>query len=146
MSHRVSRSTSSSRAIPELRAGILRALSRFPEVQAIYLFGSVAAGTSRADSDVDVAVVTAEPLGMLKVDMQAALVGEGIDNVDLVSLATDDLVLKFEAVRQHCLLFARDTFDPGSYYSRILREYSDFLPYLERQRKAMKQRMRHGEG
>ena len=56
MNSSVSDHAKDSRAAPEPGAGIVRALSRFPEVQAIYLFGSVAAGTAAKNSDIDVAV------------------------------------------------------------------------------------------
>jgi predicted nucleotidyltransferase len=40
-----------SQLIPEI-------IAEFPQIQVMYLFGSHASGTSRADSDVDIAVFT----------------------------------------------------------------------------------------
>jgi len=51
------------------------------------------------------------------------------------------VVLRYEVIRPNCLIYARADFDHGGYYSRALRGYLDFLPYLEIQRKAFKQRL-----
>ncbi len=123
-----------------LKTCLRRVLNRFPEVRAAYLFGSYAEGRAHADSDLDLALVVTRPLGTKKLDILAALVCEGLDNVDLVTLDTDDVVLRFEAVRPNRLVYARDDFDHGSYYSRTVRQYLDFLPVLEVQRAARKRR------
>jgi predicted nucleotidyltransferase len=123
---------------------IAKVLAGFPDVEAAYLFGSWAKGTAGRDSDLDLALVTRRPLGSEKIDILAALTAEGVDNVDLVTLDTDDVVLRFEAVSPNRLVYARADFDHGSYYSRVIREYFDFQPYLDRQRDAMKRRLAGG--
>ena len=118
-------------------------LERFAEVEAAFLFGSRAEGRERAGSDVDVGVVlgaTAAP--DVRLGLQQALVAAGVDDVDLVVLNAAPPVLRYEAVRPNCLVFARATFDRGSYVSRALREYFDLLPLLRWQREAMKRRLR----
>ena len=120
--------------------------SEYPGVQAVYLFGSRAADQARAGSDLDLAVVPRHGLVRGKrLDMLADLARRGFCNVDLVFLDTDDIVLKYEAVRQNRLVYRTKDFDRGSLYSRIVRQYLDFLPYLEVQRKAYKRRMLHGQ-
>jgi predicted nucleotidyltransferase len=125
---------------------LARVFTGFPEVEAVYLFGSWAKGSADRESDLDLALVTSQPLGSKKLDILTALTAEGIDNVDLATLDTDDVVLRFEAVSPNRLVYARAGFDHGSYYSRVIREYFDFLPYLERQRAAMKRRLTGGQG
>ena len=125
---------------------LARVFTNFPEVEAVYLFGSWAKGIADSKSDIDLALVTNQSLGSKKLDILAALTAEGIDNVDLVTLDTDDVVLRFEAVSPNCLIYARAGFDHGSYYSRVIREYFDFQPYLDRQRAAMKRRLAGGQG
>jgi len=94
-----------------LRPRLARVLSQFPEIAAAYLFGSAARGRAGPESDLDIAVVTTSPLGSRKLDLLTALTAEGLDRVDLVSLDTDDVVLRFEAVHPNQLVYAADHFD-----------------------------------
>jgi len=129
-------------SIDEIRKRVTGIIQAFPEVKAVFLFGSMAEGRSRADSDIDLAVVPENGnVRLRKLDLLAALVKAGLDHADLVILDDSDVVLRYEAVRPNCLLYAREDFDLGTYYSRALREYLDFLPYLKLQRKALKQRL-----
>jgi uncharacterized protein len=114
----------------------------FPEVLAVYLFGSVAEGRAGPHSDLDLAVVPANPAARgRRLDILAALVAAGLDNVDLAILDGADVVLRFEAVRPNRLVYAREGFDHGAYYSRAVREYFDLLPILAIQGEALKRRL-----
>ena len=62
-------------------------------------------------------------------------------NVDLVFLNDQDLVLQYEAVRQNRLVYAREDFDRGATYSKIMRKYLDLEPYLRAQCAAYKRRI-----
>lgn len=118
----------------------------FPAVQAAYLFGSRAEGTAGPSSDYDIALVGARAeLQAQKLDILAALVMAGFDRTDLVFLDGADPFMQFEAVHHNCLIFARPDFDRGAYYSRVVRMYFDFEPYLRIQREAMKQRLARGQ-
>jgi len=129
-----------------LETKIARVLSTFPEVQAAFLFGSRAKGSAHPGSDVDVALVPATAgLRKRKLDLLAALAGVGLDDIDLAILDGKDVVLRFEAVSPNKLIYATEYFDRGSYYSRSIREYFDFLPVLEVQRRAYKERLQHGQ-
>ena len=123
-----------------------RVFEDYPEILAVYAFGSRTAGSARADSDYDLAIVSrrGESARSRKVDILADLVSAGIDNVDLAFLDHDKIVLSREAVRMNQLIFRRPEFDRGAFYSRIMRMYFDFLPYLKIQREAMKERILHG--
>jgi predicted nucleotidyltransferase len=121
-------------------------LSNFPEIEAAFLFGSIAEGRARKDSDIDLALVPCgDGLPKLKLEIVTALAKAGIDNVDLVILDVEDVVLRYEAIRPNCLVYAKDSFDRGEYYSRRLREYLDFQPILTIQRKAYKRRLERGQ-
>jgi len=125
-------------AIEERIATVLKA---FPQVRAGWLFGSTARGRARADSDLDVAVVSTVPrAGFPLREAHTAFVEAGIDHVDLAILDQGDLVLRFEAVRQNRLIFARPDFSSGEYFSRTVREFFDFEPLLRRQREALRER------
>jgi predicted nucleotidyltransferase len=125
---------------------IRQVFKKYPSVQAVYLFGSYVNGTARPDSDLDLAIVPRDSSARQQtLEIMADLVRHVYDRVDLVFLDVRDVVLRFEAVRQNRLVYQTEDFDPGTYTSRIVREYWDFLPYLAVQRQAMKQRiLSHG--
>jgi predicted nucleotidyltransferase len=121
-------------------------------VRGAYVFGSVAAGREWTDSDLDLAIVVDEETW--DSSLKVPLIGDCMDAarrdwVDLVVLNDAPLVLQFEAVRPNVLLYQREDFDHGTFYSTVLRKYWDFKPHLRRQRKAYKRRLmnenRHGQ-
>jgi hypothetical protein len=126
------------------RAG--QVFARYPFIEAVYLFGSHAAGRARPDSDVDLAVVGPRAaFAAQKLEILADLTSAGMNRIDLVCLDEADHLLCFEAVHANCLLYARPDFDHAGYFTRILREYFDFEPYLRIQRAAYKQRVLSGQ-
>jgi predicted nucleotidyltransferase len=125
---------------------LVRVFARHPEVMAVYLFGSYAEGRQRPESDIDLAILPATPDARNhKLDVLADLVQAGYENVDLVYLDTKDVVLKHQAVRLNNVIYYTPAFNRGATYSRIVREYLDFLPYLEVQRNAFKRRLQHAQ-
>ena len=115
---------------------------RYPQIQAIYMFGSQAAGRAGRGSDLDLAIIATDPsLKEKKLDILAELARLGYCDVDLVFLGEDDLVLAYEALRQNRLLYAAPGFDRGATYSKIVRKFLDFEPYLRVQREAYKRRI-----
>ena len=116
--------------------------AHYPGVQAVYLFGSHAAGTARPGSDIDLAIVPQDAsVREQRLEMLVDLTRAGLEQVDLVFLDTDDLVLLYEAVCHNHVLYQTPEFDRGVMYSYVIRRYFDFLPYLERQRAAYKRRL-----
>jgi len=119
---------------------------RYPAIRAVYLFGSAAEGRARASSDLDLAIVPGdETLRENKLDILADLARSGFCNVDLLFLDVRDVVLRHEAVRRNVVIYQTADFDRGEMYSRVVREYLDFLPYLRVQREAYKRRLLHGQ-
>ena len=120
--------------------------SRYEGVTAVYLLSSVADGKTYPDSDLDLAIVPrSAALRRQKLNILTDLVRAGFDNVDLVLLDTNDITLKFEAVRRNRLIYAAPEFDHGSYFSKVIRQYFDFEPYLKIQREAYKKRILDGQ-
>ena len=118
---------------------------RYPSIQAVYVFGSMESGKMHSESDLDLAIVSrTKALKKKKLQLLTELASQGFCDVDLVFLDTEDIVLKYEAVRQNRVIYAVDDFDRGSMYSKIIRQYLDFAPYLETQRKAYKRRIERG--
>ena len=121
------------------------AFQRYPEIQAVYVFGSTGSEKTHQGSDLDLAIVSRSmTLKEKKLVLLTDLARRGFCDVDLVFLDTKDIVLKYEAIRQNRLIYAAHDFDRGSMYSRVIRQYLDFAPYLETQRKAYKRRIERG--
>jgi uncharacterized protein len=117
---------------------------KYPDIQAVYLFGSTASGKTHAESDLDLAILPGKSsMRNQKLDILAELAREGFCNVDLVFLDTKDVVIKFESVRQNRLLYHAKDFDANAFFSLTLRQYFDFAPYLKIQREAYKRRVLH---
>ena len=115
---------------------------KYPDIQAVYLFGSVAGGTANPQSDIDLAILPRNSsLREKKLDILADLTGQGFNNIDVVFLDIRDIVVRFEAVHQNRLIYCAQGFDAGSFFSLTIRQYFDFLPYLKIQREAYKQRI-----
>jgi len=126
---------------------LARVFQKYPEVRAVYLFGSAAEGRMHRESDLDLAVVPRSPAARARrLDMLTDLARAGFCNVDLVFLDTDDIVLKYEAVRLNQVVYQTEEFDRGEMYSRVVRQYLDFLPYLQVQREAYKRRILYDSG
>jgi len=119
---------------------------KYSDIEAVYIFGSTASGKRHQDSDIDLAIVPAsKELREKKLSILTDLARVGFCNVDLVFLDTDDVVLKYEAIRKNNLIYKKEGFDRGALYSKIVRQYLDFLPYLNVQRQAYKKRLLSGK-
>jgi len=118
----------------------------FKGIQAVYLFGSTLKETNHTESDLDLAIVPdKKKVREQRLEILFRLAEAGFCNVDLVFLDTDDIVLKYEAVHHNQLIYQRNDFERGTYYSTIIRQYLDFLPYLSDQRAAYKRRILNGQ-
>jgi len=116
-----------------------RIFERYPDIQAVYLFGSRAGGAVHAESDLDLAILARHPrLRSQKLDILMDLARHGFCNVDLLFLDGADIVTSYEAIRMNWLVYAVEDFDSGALYSDVVRRYLDFLPYLRVQRAAYK--------
>ena len=115
--------------------------SQFPKIQAVYLFGSVAEGTTHAESDLDLGIKGEGGIKDQQLDILTELARHGFCHVDLVFLDTNDIFMKYEVVRHHHLIYKQEKFDATSFYSLTMRQYEDFYPYLKVQREAFKQRL-----
>ena len=124
---------------------IAEALQAFDGVEAVYLFGSVAEGRDRPDSDLDLAVVPRDDgVCAQRLEMLKALVLAGYERADLVFLDGTDHVLQFHAVRQNRPLYTAPGFSHGDYFSRTLRQYQDLEPLLRVRHAAYKKRVLGG--
>jgi len=52
--------------------------------------------------------------------------------------------LKFKVVKYNNIIFRRKDFDAAGYFSITVREYLDFKPFIEVQRRYLKERLLNG--
>ena len=130
----------------QVKSKLAKIFQQFPGIQAVYRFGSSVTGKTHQESDLDLGVFSENPLSSTqKLDLQAVMVREGFDQVDLVFMEYDDIVLMHEAVKHNRIIYQVADFDRGSLYSQVIRQYLDFLPYLKVQREAYKKRILSGQ-
>jgi predicted nucleotidyltransferase len=100
----------------------------FPEAAGVWLHGSVADGTARPDSDVDIAILPdrrIDPLDLLgRAQEVAAGLGREVDLVDLWRVST---VLRFEVVTGGRRIAARDPFACDRFETATIGMYQDLL-------------------
>lgn len=125
--------------------GLRKVFEKYPEIEAVYLFGSAAAGTDGPESDLDLAVYSGgKDAAGLKMNLLTDLARRNFCNIDIIFLDGKDIVLNFEAIKHNYLLYARPSFDKRVLYSNIVRKYFDFQHFLQYQRQAFKERVLHG--
>lgn len=107
-------------------------LARFPALVLALVFGSVAQGRQRSDSDLDIAVAANQALTAVeKMDIIAALserTGRAVDLIDLKVVAEP---LLGQIVRHGRRLLGSDG-AYGQLISKHLFEQADFMPYRNR--------------
>lgn len=107
---------------------------------AVYLFGSVARGEARGDSDVDVGVLFDETPPPTLDSMPFRLDGELEEllrtEVDVVSLNTAGADLRYRVIRDGRIILDRDRSRRLRFEVDTRNEYWDLLPILRRIRRA----------
>ncbi len=103
----------------------------YPDIQAVYQFGSAATGRLPGESDLDLAIVARTPdLRVHKLALLTDLARQGFCDVDLLFLDEADIVTQYEAVCHNRLIYEAEDFDRGALYARVVGRYLGFLPYL----------------
>ncbi|MTV50536.1 nucleotidyltransferase domain-containing protein [Heliobacillus mobilis] len=111
-------------------------------VSSAYLFGSIAKGRYRADSDLDIAVLFVPGLNKLKrFELRLELMGllEEIcqRRVDLIDLLEAPLFLQHQVRKYGKLIVEKDHAYRVRYEVQSRREYFDLQPVLERRQRAL---------
>jgi uncharacterized protein len=113
-------------------AQLKEVLAHFPQITLAVLFGSVALGLQREDSDLDIAVAADHPLTVAEkisiINALAELTGCPVDLIDL-SVVSEPLL--GQIVRHGRRVLGSDTLY-GELISRHLFEQADFMPYRTR--------------
>jgi predicted nucleotidyltransferase len=114
-----------------VRAKLTTLLAGFPEIRLAIVFGSMATGKQRADSDIDLAVLTASPMSsefkMDLISLVAAELGRPVDVVDLWTAGEPILgeVFKGQRILGEDAVYA-------TLLTRHLLDSADFLPLRQR--------------
>ena len=117
---------------PSIDALLRDVLARFPALVLALVFGSVAQGRQRADSDLDIAVAAHKVLTAVeKMDIIAALAERTGRPVDLIDLKVVAEPLLGQILRHGRRLLGSDG-AYGNLISRHLFERADFMPYRNR--------------
>ena len=107
-------------------------LARFPEITLALVFGSVALGRQRADSDLDIAVSADHALSAdERRGLIAALATSTGRPIDLIDLTTVSEPLLGQILRHGRKLFGNNTLY-GELIRRHVFEQADFMPYRTR--------------
>ena len=139
--------------VPALAAAaraVARCVSRHPGIQAAYIFGSVAQGRARPDSDLDIAVLLDRPIPdaralryrlKLAGDLGAAL---HRNDVQLVILNDAPPLLAHRVLSRGVLVFERARVARVRFHVETARRYEDMVPTMERYVDRLKQDVREG--
>ncbi len=119
--------------------------ANFKEIKAAYLFGSYVENKENNLSDLDIGILLNEGYSnMIKLNILTKLTENNFDNVDLVILNNAPPLTQFEVVKHNNLIYQQENFDVPGFYSKVVRTFLDFKPYLEVQRSYLKERVLNG--
>jgi predicted nucleotidyltransferase len=117
---------------PDINKQLQEVLMHFPQLVLALMFGSVAEGRPRPDSDLDIAVAAKQALTTVeKMDIIAALAEKTGRPVDLIDLKVVGEPLLGQIVRHGRRLVGNDG-EYGRLISWHLFEQADFMPYRNR--------------
>ena len=116
-----------------IEAAIRQVLARHPSIAVAILFGSLAAGRERTDSDLDIAVASTAPLNpqtrLQLIDELAVAMGRPIDLIDLSR--THGSLLQ-QILTKGRLLTCTDRTRYANLLLRVVYEEADVMPYYRR--------------
>jgi predicted nucleotidyltransferase len=111
---------------------IREVIAHFPAIRIAILFGSVASGYQRADSDLDLAVGADHPLTVgEKISLIEALAERTGRPIDLIDLVVPSEPILGQVLRHGRRILGSDT-AYGNLISRHVIEQADFMPYRNR--------------
>lgn len=111
---------------------------RAVDLAAVYLFGSVARGSARPDSDVDIAVLPTHPERFAeedRLDLEDAIEHLLGRDVQVVAVDRAPVDLVHRVLRDGLLVSESDRAARIAFEVRARNEYFDLLPFLDRYRR-----------
>lgn len=117
---------------PDLAALLRHALAGFANIELALVFGSVATGRARFDSDLDIAVAAKRALTSVEKQCLMSALAENTGRaIDLIDLTVAGEPLLGQIVRHGKRLLGSDE-AYGKLISRHLMDQADFMPYRNR--------------
>jgi len=116
---------------------VARSVARRPEIQAAYIFGSVAQGRARPDSDIDIAVLLARRVPdarALRYRLRlAADLGAALRRSDVQVIVLNDAppLLAHRVLSRGVLVYERARAARVRYQVQTAQRYADLVPTLE---------------
>ncbi len=99
----------------------------FPDVEAIYLFGSFASNQQTDESDVDLALVLPNPIDKLTLFNITQEIAASISrDIDLIDLRDTPLDFKFEIISTGTLIFCKNSEQTLRYEALVMSMYQRF--------------------
>lgn len=116
-----------------MKVKINNAIFKKHRVKLAYLFGSQAKGNAARESDFDIAVLFREPPSdpyalRETMDLSSDLYQYIPAKIDVVSLHCAPLLLKYEVVAHHCVLYCEDEKGRVDFEVAVIKEYIDEGP------------------
>lgn len=125
--------------------GLKKMLQTKKNIVFAYLYGSRAKGTSRPDSDIDIAIYLSEKMTTDEyLDLKMELSEDLTKDVDLILLNEASPLLKFEVYQNHKVIFSKDKDAETSFKVKTIFEYNDFKKYIDYSHKKRINRIKKG--
>ncbi len=126
-----------------IKKELAKILANHPAIEAAYLFGSMADGTDRSGSDVDIAIRLVPDLKPeyafdIRLDLVDVLEAVFHRPVDIVILNSASLKMIRQVMTKGKMLYARDKSAEQAYAIQKQKEYFDFQFYIDKNRKELK--------
>jgi predicted nucleotidyltransferase len=119
----------SSGLIPAAITPIAEELTAHDAVIGIILFGSVARGSPRPFSDVDLCIVTRNPLSDTD---RLELLSYGSEKIDVSIFSDLPVQIRFRVIKEGRVLFSKDSLALHRIKAATVREYLDIEPFIKR--------------
>jgi predicted nucleotidyltransferase len=130
--------------VESLRALARLEAARLPGLRLVVLFGSVAAGTARPDSDADIGVLGGDPWQTL--ELGSALAARIGREPHVVDLGAAPEALRFEVARGGVLLHEAEPFLWARFQAEAAIRYFDLKPVIDLCAEGVRRRLRAGAG
>ena len=125
------------------QAKIVAALKAGPPLRLAMMFGSMASGTGREDSDLDLAIAPMDPDLSLadELDLQRRLTEVSGRDVDLVRLDRASCLVRWQVARHGRVLREAGPFEAARVVASAASDYLDFEPGFARAAALFQQRL-----
>ncbi|MCF6267463.1 MAG: nucleotidyltransferase domain-containing protein [Desulfuromusa sp.] len=124
---------------------IITVLDRIEGIKLAIIYGSVATGTMRKDSDIDIAVLFDHVLAAVeKIELKDILEQALLRDVDLVDLSELSGTILKQILCKGRVVIKRDPQQLAQLYKRMIYNQTDVMPYVLRTLEERQQRFLNG--